>query len=100
MLLAGSMLIAPYVAGNSMMAIVSFGMIPLLIAVPPLGLVLILLVDFPILWSRDLLFNYSSYWWTFLLLTTWLILVWRIYRSEVKSPAQSEKSNPVLSTSM
>lgn len=87
LLLAGSMLIAPYVAGNSMLAIIAFGMIPLFIAVPPVGIVLLLLVNFPFLWSRELVYDYSSYWWTLLLLTTWGILIWRIYQREIKTQA-------------
>jgi hypothetical protein len=83
MLLCGSMLIAPYVAGNSIATVLAIGIIPLFMARPLVGGILIAMVNFPFFWSAEWLYHYQSYWWTLILLLTWFILNWRIYSREV-----------------
>jgi hypothetical protein len=67
-LVAASLLLAPYAAGNSMLTVVAVGMIPLVIAGDPMVIVLLVLADLPYFASRDVLFNWSASYWAVLLL--------------------------------
>jgi hypothetical protein len=77
MLIAGSLLIAPYAAGNSVLSVLAIGIIPLLQANRLLGGILIVLVNLPYLWSSDLLYNFQAYYWTVVIFITWAFLAWR-----------------------
>ncbi len=77
MLIAGSLLIAPYAAGNSVLSVLAIGLIPLLQANRLLGGILIVLVNLPYLWSSDLLYNFQAYYWTVVIFITWAFLAWR-----------------------
>jgi hypothetical protein len=77
MLIAGSLLIAPYAAGNSVLSVLAIGIIPLLQSNLLLGGILIVLVNLPYLWSLDMLYNYQAYYWTIVVFLIWAILVWR-----------------------
>ena len=77
MLIAGSLLIAPYAAGNSVLSVLAIGIIPLLQANRLLGGVLIVLVNLPYLWSSDMLYNFQAYYWTVVTFITWVFLAWR-----------------------
>ena len=77
MLIAGSLLIAPYAAGNSVLSVLAIGMIPLFQSNLLLGGILIALVNLPFLWSTDVLYNFQSYYWTVVVLIIWAVLVWR-----------------------
>ncbi|MBN1658072.1 MAG: DUF2029 domain-containing protein [Anaerolineae bacterium] len=79
LLVAASLLLAPYAAGNSFLTVAAIGLIPLFQHRRWLGLTLILLADLPILASRDLL-SWQAYYWTALLLISWAILVWLVRR--------------------
>jgi hypothetical protein len=77
MLIAGSLLIALYAAGNSVLSVLAIGMIPLFQSNRLLGGILIALVNIPFLWSPDMLYNFQAYYWTAVILITWAILAWR-----------------------
>lgn len=100
MLLCGAMLVAPYVAGNSIMTILAIALIPLFVVSPLVGGGLILMVNLPFLWTPQQLTDYQSYWWTLILLLTWICLNWRIYQQEIvsKSPASPLPLNPIATT--
>ena len=73
-LLAAGLLIAPYASGNSQLAVLAVGVIPLFQKRPALGAALILMTAFPILWSDELRFNYSGYYSTVTMLVMWILL--------------------------
>lgn len=77
LLLAVSMLVAPYVSGNSFLTVIAIGVVPLFQASRMLGSVLFFLINVPYLFSQDILYYYQSYYWTFLLVAIWLISSWR-----------------------
>ena len=77
MLIAGSLLIAPYAAGNSVLSVLAIGMIPLFQSNLLLGGILIALVNLPFLWSTDVLYNFQAYYWTAVVLLVWAVLAWR-----------------------
>lgn len=89
MLIAVSLLLAPYSAGNSVLAVLSIGVIPLFIKDVRLGGLLIFLVNIPYIVTfinRSLLYDYQSYFWTLYLLVVWGLLGWRIYNRELATP--------------
>jgi hypothetical protein len=96
MLIACGLLLAPYAAGNSVGNVLAVGVVPLLIVSPALGIALIALMDFPFLWSTETLVKYQSYWWTFILLLTWAIINWRVYRNEIQPNTASEQTSSQL----
>ncbi len=67
LLLAGSMVLAPYAAGNSVLTILAIGVIPLLFTRPLVGIGLLILDNIPFFFTRDIAFAYSAYYWTALL---------------------------------
>jgi hypothetical protein len=75
LLVSASLLLAPYAAGNSFLAVLAIGIIPLFQRHRRLGLALILLADLPILASPALLW-WQAYYWTFLLLLSWGAFLW------------------------
>ncbi len=77
MLIAGSLLIAPYAAGNSVLSVLAIGMIPLFQSNRLLGGILIALVNLPFLWSTDVLYSFQAYYWTGFVFLTWAVLTWR-----------------------
>lgn len=89
MLIAGSLLIAPYAAGNSLLTVLAVGVIPLFQSKPRIGLILILMIDCLIVWNRDMLFYYQASFQNLTLLTIWGVLAWRTWKA-----AQTETSAP------
>jgi hypothetical protein len=83
LLVSASLLLAPYAAGNSFLAVLAIGIIPLFQRYRWPGLALILLADLPILASSELLW-WQAYYWTFLLLLSWGAFLW-IARGEKRS---------------
>lgn len=77
MLIAGSLLIAPYASGNSVLSLLAIGLIPLFQSHRLLGGILITLINLPFFWSSDALYNYQAYYWTVVVFISWAILVWR-----------------------
>ncbi len=90
MLIAASLLIAPYAAGNSLLTILAVGVIPLFQERPRIGLILIAMIDCLFLWNNDMLFYYQASFQTLTLLTIWAALAWRTLTS-----TQPEPSAPV-----
>jgi len=93
MLIAASLLIAPYSAGNTVIAVLAVGLIPLFQARPGLGLLLIGLIDLPILIPADVLLVCFGYYSTVLLLLLWAAMIAQIWRE----PARPHES-PVMAT--
>lgn len=77
LLLTASMLIAPYVSGNSFLTVIAIGIVPLFQGNRILGMVLFFLVNVPYFFSQDMLYYYQSYYWTVLLVGLWLISAWK-----------------------
>lgn len=84
LLIAASLLLAPYAAGNSALVPLAIGVIPLLQRRVFLGLGLVVLYDLPYLalTRPDLRATSESNYWTFVLLVTWIALAFVLYRSE------------------
>jgi hypothetical protein len=76
MLIASSLLIAPYAAGNSALSVLAIGLIPLFQSKRLIGGILLALVNLPYLWSIDTLYNYQAYYWTAVVFLSWAILTW------------------------
>jgi len=77
LLLVVSMLVAPYVSGNSFLTVVAIGVVPLFQANRLIGSILFVLINLPFIFGQDILYYYQSYYWTFLLVTVLLIFSWR-----------------------
>ncbi len=75
MLVAASLLLAPYSAGDSFLTVLAVGIMPLLVLRKPAGVILFLLAEAPILASRDFQFRYLAYYFTALLLLSWGLLL-------------------------
>jgi len=73
-LVAASMLLAPYVSGNSFLTIVAIGIIPLLRRNRFAAIALIILAYLPYLMSKNTLYYYQSYYWSFLLFVVWVVV--------------------------
>jgi hypothetical protein len=74
MLIAASLLLAPYAAANSVLSLVAIGVIPLFQSRVLLGSILILMVNVPFLFSREMLFSIQASYWTVLIVLIWAIL--------------------------
>ena len=72
-LVAASLVLAPYAAGNSYLTVLAVGVIPLVVAGNPWAIGLLVLTDLPYFASRQTLFDWSANYWTALLLV-WLAL--------------------------
>lgn len=96
MLMATSMLLAPYVAGNSMISVLVIGVIPYFLRHPRPGLVLIALYNVPYLFLADAAFrqNNIAYWWTFTLLITWATFLWHIWKTEIATRSDTRAQSP------
>jgi len=79
MLIAASLLIAPYAAGNSVLSVLAIGVIPLFQANRLLGGIFIALVNLPFLWSTDMLYNFQAYYWTVVVFLIWAFLAWSCF---------------------
>jgi len=83
-LVAASLLLAPYAAGNSYLTVFAVGVIPLVIAGNPGAIGLLILTDLPYFAGHQLLFDWSANYWTALLLV-WLALA--AYQARSPQPA-------------
>ena len=90
MLVAAGLLLAPYAAGNSVVSVLAIGIIPLFVAAPLTGGLLLMMVNLPFLFvgADHIMYNYQSYWWTLCLLTAWGVFNWRIIRHEIAVPSR------------
>jgi hypothetical protein len=87
LLVAGSMLIAPYAAGNSLLTLLAIGIIPLMIERKLLGWLLFIQINLEYLWIAvfpvDFRQVYQGYWSTLVLLLAWGVLLWHVYHTEI-----------------
>ena len=72
-LVAASLLLAPYAAGNSYLTVLAVGIIPLVIVWNPLAVVLLILTDLPYFANRQIQYDWSANYWTALLIF-WIAL--------------------------
>lgn len=81
MLIAASLLLSPYAAGNSFLTVLAVGIIPLLQSRPAAGAILVALADLPYLFLPvpDIRFRWSTYYWTALLIVTWGVFAWHTH---------------------
>jgi hypothetical protein len=89
MLVAASLLISPYSAGNSILTVLAVGIIPLFHVRPRIGSLLIFLVSLPYLWTKDMLFYWQASYGTAVLLLAWGIFAWRVLTGHDISEAQA-----------
>lgn len=89
MLMAASMLLSPYTAGNSVLNVFVIGVIPLFHKRVWIGLALILMVNFFYPFNSPQFIRVYAYYWTVFLLVCWVVLNWHLYRSE----AHPERNN-------
>ncbi len=82
MLIAASLLISPYAAGNNVLTLLAIGIMPLLQNDLMFGLPLVILTNLPYLFTRDMLYYGQAYYWTALTFLSWAVISWRIYRSD------------------
>lgn len=75
-LVAASMLLAPYISGDSILTLAAIGIIPLFQERRLPGLGWMMMLNLPFLVNREMMYHYSSYYWTALALILWLI-TWR-----------------------
>ncbi|MEM6281249.1 MAG: glycosyltransferase 87 family protein [Chloroflexota bacterium] len=78
MLIAASLLIAPYAAGNSALSVFAVGVLPLLFSKRWAGVVLIVLTNalYLMLGQNEWMFRYSAYYWTGYFFVAWVLLGW------------------------
>jgi hypothetical protein len=82
MLVALSLLLAAYGAGNSFLTVLAIGIIPLFQRRLVSGTILIVLANLPAIFPIELAFNWGASYWTLALLITWSTLGWYVYREE------------------
>lgn len=86
MLIAASLFLAPYAAGDSFLTVLTIGVIPMLQTRPRIGWLLLLLTDLQYILPRDFLLSNGAYYWTAMLILVWAIWMWSLYRSEAQKP--------------
>ena len=92
MLIAASLLLSPYAAGNSYLTLLAIGIIPLVMTGNPMAIVLMVLVDLPYIAGRELLFFWSANYWTAMLLL-WIAIA--VSQSDgVRLPQLQPKAQP------
>jgi hypothetical protein len=97
LIVSASMLLSPYTAGNSFLTILAIGIIPVFIARPWLGSVLLVLTNLPFLANRDMLYNWQAFYWTALLLLSWGVFAWHVWREhDSRSLRQSQLPTPSI----
>lgn len=94
-LLAASLLLAPYSSGNSHVTILAIGIIPLFQKRPLMGGILIAMTAFPILWNETLLFNYSAYY-----ATSVMLIMWAASGLQLRTSVVSNSNNTLSATPM
>ncbi len=85
-LMAASLLLAPYAAGNTILSVLAIGVIPYFQARPRIGLVLIALLNLPLLIPAAALRPVLAWYVTGLLLLIWAVLGGWVWREE-RAPA-------------
>jgi len=93
-LVAASILIAPYAAGNSVFTVLSFGIIPYFQMNKTVGGFLLFLVNLPYFLDQKFIYNYSSYYWTILLFFCWVLFgLILLHNREFDSTLSERKSS-------
>lgn len=82
MLIAASLLLAPYAAGNTVINVLAIGMIPLLNRRFAVGLFFIILADLFYPFNAPEFTRVYAYYWTVYLVLAWMTLCWLILRSQ------------------
>jgi len=97
-LLTSSILLAPYVSGDSFLCIYALAILPLIRENRTIGVILLLAVNLLFFVPRSLLFSYQSTYLTFLSLIVWFFLVVQIMRKEaepLEAPAATDRERGV-----
>jgi hypothetical protein len=81
MLLAASMLLAPYTSGISYISVFAIGVIPLLDAHPRLGALLVVVSNLPYFFSPQFVQQYGNYYSITTLLLAWAVNLWLLWRA-------------------
>lgn len=79
LLLSASMLLSPYVSGNSYLTLLALSVIPLFQENRLIGAMMIGLAYLPYFMTVDLLYYYQSYYWTGLIGALWFLAGYRTY---------------------
>jgi Glycosyltransferase family 87 len=90
LMIAASLVLSPYMAGNNFLTLYAVTVPPLLLLSIPAGLGIILLANLPFVFlgNREVLYNWSGVYWTLVVLITWAILIMRIGHPDNFNTAQ------------
>lgn len=72
-----------------MLTVLAVGVIPLFLARPLLGGLLIAMISFPFLWTKDMLYNWQAYYGTLTLLVICAVFAYRVWRHADLRDAQA-----------
>lgn len=93
MLLAASVLLAPYAAGNNLVSLLAVGVAPLLVGSPGLGILIILIEDLKYVASADWMVAHGANYAAAEFLLIWLILCARSWATSAPAlPTRSEEA--------
>jgi hypothetical protein len=95
LLIAISLLLAPYAAGNSVLSVLAIGIIPLFQKRRLLGIGAIILVNLPFMFSSEILYNYQAYYWTTCVFLFWIILCWECLSKHQKRNVPYEETKDI-----
>jgi hypothetical protein len=91
LLTTASMLLAPYVSGNSFLTVVAVGIIPLLQEKRLRGILLLSLINMPFFIPAKVQQQYQAYYWTLLLLLMWGLAGYRVVADRQTSPISEDR---------
>jgi hypothetical protein len=96
MLIAASLILAPYAAGNSYLTILAIGVIPLFQARPLIGFGVAMLANVTLFLPDSLEFSYGATYMTFVFFITWAVLAFAtsnfLYNPHKKMPKKAGQS--------
>jgi hypothetical protein len=90
-LLAASLLASPYSGGNSQIALLAVGIIPLFQKRPLVGGILIIMTAFPLLWTDTLRFNYGAWYATLTVFVMWSVLGYNVLNTPLPGSSHPRK---------
>lgn len=96
MLIAASLLLAPYAAGNSVLNVLTIGVIPFFHKRLWAGALLIVGANLMYPFNAPDFARYYAYYWTAYLLLCWAMLGWHVWHTEINTRHSAQ--NAVLST--
>jgi len=90
MLIAASLLIAPYAAGNSALSVYAVGVLPLFFTRRWLGILLIVLTNalYLMIGQNEWMFRYSAYYWTVYFFVAWGVLGYAAWQNDRPQPTE------------